>query len=131
MSLKEKFRCSEFGNPNSSDACLQCPSNLECCKEQQKMSGLKQKVKEPLNTKASPKTEPIPWQAWIKSPAYLRLTPKKKIASLLHIIKRKEKEIENLKAEFEKHAWYCIDCDEWHTKGKICAVAEVRKIREE
>ena len=43
----------------------------------------------------------------------------------------KEAEIENLKAELEKHAWYCIDCDEWHTKGKICVVAEVRKIREE
>ena len=38
-------------------------------------------------------------------------------------------EIENLKAELEKHAWYCIDCDEWHTKGKICAVHEVRKMR--
>ena len=46
------------------------------------------------------KTEPIPWQSWIKSPAYLRLTPKKKIASLLHIIKRKEKEIAKLKDEF-------------------------------
>ena len=40
-----------------------------------------------------------------------------------------EDEIENLKAELEKHAWYCIDCDEWHTKGKICVVHEVRKMR--
>ena len=71
----------------------------------------------------------VPWQLWIKSPAYLKLSPEKKIASLLHIIKRKEKEIENLKAELEKHAWYCIDCDEWHTKGKICVVHEVRKMR--
>ena len=79
--------------------------------------------------KEKAKTEPIPWQLWIKSPAYLKLTSEKKIASLLHIIKRKEKEIENLKAELEKHAWYCIDCDEWHTKGKICVVHEVRKMR--
>ena len=122
--MKEKFRCSEFGNPNSSDACLQCPSNSECCEKQQKISGLEQKAK-------TLKVGVVPWHLWIKSPAYLRLTPKKKIASLLHIIKRKEDEIEKLIAELEKHAWYCIDCDEWHTKGKICAVAEVRKIREE
>jgi len=43
--MKEKFRCSEFGNPNCSDACLQCPSNSECWEEQQKISGLEQKAK--------------------------------------------------------------------------------------
>ena len=58
-------------------------------------------MKEPLKAKPSPKTEPVPWQAWIKSPAYLRLTPKKKIASLLHIIKRKEDEIEKFKKQLE------------------------------
>ena len=57
-----------------------------------------------MSEKASLKTEPIPWRLWIKSPAYLKLTPEKKIASLLTIIERKEKEIENLKAELEKHA---------------------------
>ena len=39
----------------------------------------------------------VPWQLWIKSPAYLRLTPEKKIKSLLVIVKRKEEEIEELK----------------------------------
>ena len=44
----------------------------------------------------------VPWQLWIKSPAYLKLTPEKKIASLLHIIKRKEEEIVKLKELFKK-----------------------------
>ena len=26
--------------------------------------------------------------------------------------------------------WLCPACDEWHKKGKICAVWEVRKIRD-
>ena len=85
--MKEKFRCSEFGNPNSSDACLQCPSNSECCEEQQKRSGLKQKAK-------TLKEGVVPWRLWIKSPAYLRLSPEKKIKSLLSIIERKEEENE-------------------------------------
>jgi len=55
------------------------------------MSGLKQKAK-------TLKVGVVPWQLWIKSPAYLRLSPEKKIASLLHIIKRKEEEIAKLKA---------------------------------
>ena len=29
----DKFRCDEFGNPNMSDACCQCPSNHECCEK--------------------------------------------------------------------------------------------------
>ena len=44
-----------------------------------------------MSEKASLKTEPIPWRLWIKSPAYLKLTPEKKIKSLLTIIERKEK----------------------------------------
>ena len=61
--MKENFRCSEFGNPNSSDACLQCPSNLECCKEQQKMSGLKQKSKTCLEiVQTLEKTADVNWR---------------------------------------------------------------------
>ena len=57
------------------------------------MSGLKQKAK-------TLKVGVVPWQLWIKSPAYLRLTPEKKIKSLLTIIERKEEEIAKLKDEF-------------------------------
>ena len=42
----------------------------------------------------------VPWQLWIKSPAYLKLSPEKKIKSLLTIIKRKEEEIAKLKEAF-------------------------------
>jgi hypothetical protein len=31
-----KFRCDEFGNPNRSDACDQCPSNSECFEEEKR-----------------------------------------------------------------------------------------------
>jgi len=33
----EKFRCDEFGNPNRSDTCDQCPSNTECFEEEKKL----------------------------------------------------------------------------------------------
>jgi hypothetical protein len=33
----DKFRCDEFGNPNRSDACDQCPSNTECFEEEKRL----------------------------------------------------------------------------------------------
>ena len=45
----------------------------------------------------------VPWHLWIKSPAYLKLTPEKKIASLLTIIERKENEITKLKDLLENY----------------------------
>ena len=41
-----------------------------------------------------------------------------------------EEEIAKLTKQLEKVAWYCEDCDEWHPKGMICAVHEVRKVRD-
>ena len=60
------------------------------------MSGLKQKAK-------TLKVGVVPWQLWIKSPAYLKLTPEKKIKSLLTIIERKENEITKLKDLLENY----------------------------
>ena len=40
-----------------------------------------------------------------------------------------EEEIAKLTKQLEKLAWYCEDCEEWHAKGMICAVHEVRKVR--
>ena len=54
------------------------------------MSGLEQKAK-------TLKVGVVPWQLWIKSPAYLKLTPEKKIKSLLTIIERLIAEIAKLK----------------------------------
>jgi len=56
----------------------------------EKMSDLKQKAK-------TLKVGVVPWQLWIKSPAYLKLTPEKKIKSLLTIIERLIAEIAKLK----------------------------------
>ena len=42
----EKFRCSEFGNPNMSDTCSQCPSNHECCEEWWRKEGMNRKARE-------------------------------------------------------------------------------------
>ena len=42
---------------------------------------------------------------------------------------RAEEEIAKLTKQLEKVAWYCEDCEEWHAKGMICAVHEVRKVR--
>jgi len=44
-------------------------------------------------------------------------------------IKAKDEEIAKLTKQLEKLAWYCEDCEEWHAKGMICAVHEVRKVR--
>ena len=42
---------------------------------------------------------------------------------------RAEEEIAKLTKQLEKVAWYCEDCEEWHAKGMICGVHEVRKVR--
>jgi len=55
----------------------------------------------------------VPWHLWIKSPAYLKLTPEKKIASLLTIIERKEGEIAKLK----ELSVACLCCD-WHYESR-------------
>ena len=54
----------------------------------------------------------------------------KRIHDELQKQKNAEEEIAKLTKQLEKVAWYCEDCDEWHPKGMICAVHEVRKVRD-
>ena len=42
-----------------------------------------------------------------------------------------KKRIGILEKHMEQIAWFCQSCNEWHPKGMICAVDEVRKVREE
>jgi hypothetical protein len=43
--VPKKFRCPEFGNVNSSDACLQCPSNEECAEATRAKGSLEQEIR--------------------------------------------------------------------------------------
>ena len=79
------------------------------------MSGLKQKSKTCLEiVQTLERTADVGWREdktkWVR-------------------LENAEEEIAKLTKQLEKVAWYCIDCEEWHAKGKICVVHEVRKVR--
>ena len=112
---------------------------------EKKMSGLKQKAKEPFSTeKASPKTlDKAFYKLYKKIGEYSAdssdFAKFDKLGVMLdelkgfveEEIKGKDEEIAKLTKQLEKFSWYCEDCEEWHAKARcmICAVHEVRKVR--
>ena len=112
------------------------------CGDAEKMSGLKQKAKEPFRAKGRPITsgklsiicanceldrtkEKTPLETHCPrcgfNPSFNNI--------IVNRLADTEEEVAKLTKQLEKVAWYCIDCEEWHAKGVICAVHEVRKVR--
>ena len=101
------------------------------------LSGLKQKSKTCLEiVQTLERTADVGWREdktkWVTladAEAYARDRVPADVLVLEAVIEKQKKEIAKLTKQLEKVAWYCEDCEEWHAKGMICAVHEVRKMR--